>query len=365
MWTHAASLETAAAMLAAASLAAFAACYLGTGVVVRLLHRWSIFDHPTTRSSHRHPTPRGGGLAVVVVVLAAWILVALAAQPIDRAALIACAVAVPLAAVSWLDDVRGLGAGIRLVVQIVAVAAVMILAPPEGAVFGGLLPAALDHAAAALLWLWFINAFNFMDGIDGIAASETAAIGVGVAAVAAVAGLAGVGASSAEATAVAAAAQCLVPMGALVAAAALGFLPWNWHPARVFLGDVGSIALGFLLGWLLLRLAALGEPAAALILPLFYLVDATTTLIRRLLRGEKPWRAHREHFYQKPVARGLAHSVVTTRVCAANAGLVALAVAAALGYVAAALAGACLIVASLIMFLASARGRRARVRDAD
>jgi UDP-N-acetylmuramyl pentapeptide phosphotransferase/UDP-N-acetylglucosamine-1-phosphate transferase len=155
--------------------------------------------------------------------------------------------------------------------------------------------------------------------------------------------------------------------GASIAAAALGFLPWNWHPARLFLGDVGSVALGFLLGWLLLRLAAEGQWAAAVILPLYYLSDATLTLTRRTLRGEKPWQAHREHFYQRAVAAGLSHAAVVRAVGVANAGLIALAVMAtagcaivalAGGCAIVALAGACLVVTSLLMFLARGRHRQ-------
>ncbi|MDH3702467.1 MAG: glycosyl transferase, partial [Alphaproteobacteria bacterium] len=109
------------------------------------------------------------------------------------------------------------------------------------------------------------------------------------------------------------------------AMAALGFLRFNWHPARIFLGDVGSVPLGYLLGWLLLQAAAAGYWAPALILPLYYLADATITLLRRAARREKVWQAHREHFYQRAVQNGRSHARVSLAVLAANVVLAALA----------------------------------------
>ena len=110
----------------------------------------------------------------------------------------------------------------------------------------------------------------------------------------------------------------LAALAATIAAAALGFLPWNWAPARIFLGDVGSVPLGFLLGFLLLGVAASGHWKIALILPLYFLADATITLLRRLALGERVWQPHRRHFYQQAVTRGLGHAAVVRRVIGAN-----------------------------------------------
>ncbi|TVR97236.1 MAG: glycosyltransferase family 4 protein [Rhodospirillales bacterium] len=327
---------TAAVAIAALAAAVFAATAFGTGAVRRLLLGWAVLDHPNARSSHAVATPRGGGLAVVPVVLAAWLAVALGVVPTHREAVFVCTAAAVLAAVSWMDDLRGLSAAFRLGTQAAAVALVLAAAPLPGPVFAGWLPAPLDVAAAGLLWLWFINLFNFMDGIDGIAGVETATLGLGVAVVAAIAGL-GLG---------------LPLFGLVMAAAALGFLVWNWPPARLFLGDVGSIPLGFLLGWLLLHLAASGQPVAALILPLYYLADASITLARRTMRGARPWQAHREHFYQRAVQAGVGHGWVVRRVLAVNMILMALAALAALGHGGAALAAACVAVGILLMVLA-------------
>src|SRR6202011_3993706 len=110
----------------------------------------------------------------------------------------------------------------------------------------------------------------------------------------------------------------LAALAAAIVATAAGFLVWNWAPARIFLGDVGSVPLGYLLGFLLLDAAARGHWKLALILPLYFLADATITLLRRLLRGERVWQAHREHFYQQAVRDGLDHGAVVKRVIVAD-----------------------------------------------
>ena len=214
-----------------------------------------------------------------------------------------------LAAISWADDLKSRPASLRFGLQVAAVTLGLWSLAPGELVFQGLLPASADRLVTALLWLWFVNLFNFMDGIDGITAVETVAIGGGLA-------LAGALARLAPAETFAAA----VP-----AAAALGFLYWNWPPSRIFLGDVGSVPLGYLLGWLLIGAAVQGLWAAALILPLYYLADASWTLARRALRREKVWRAHREHFYQRAVQRGFSHGAVTGRIMLCNLVLVLLA----------------------------------------
>ncbi len=281
---------------------AFGVAWAATGALPALLERFAVIDRPNERSSHARPTPRGGGLAVLGAIALVWVA---AAPP---ALLPVLALALALGAIGWWDDVRGLPVALRLTAQAMAVGAGFVLAD-IGPVFQGLLPAALDRALAAFAWLWFINLFNFMDGIDGIAGIEAATIALGLAfAAAATAPGEGLG-------------------EAAIAGAALGFLAWNWPPAKIFLGDVGSQALGVLLGFLLLRAAGDGQWAVALILPLYFVADATFTLLRRLRAGEAVWRAHRSHFYQRAVqALGGAHRPVLLKVLALDAALLALAV---------------------------------------
>ena len=179
-----------------------------------------------------------------------------------------------------------------------------------------------------------------MDGIDGLAVSEAAAIGGGLLLFAVL----GNGPDPAAAL-----------LSAGVVGAAIGFLAWNWSPARIFLGDVGSIPLGYLSGFLLLELATRGRWKIALILPLYFLADATITLLRRLLTGERVWEPHRKHFYQQAVRNGLSHSAVVERVVAANLLLIACGWAAENGRPELAFAAAIVIVAALLVALAIGR----------
>ena len=323
--------------LAIVAVAVFAASCLGTRVLIAALRQRAVLDLPNERSSHLAPTPRGGGIALIAASLAAWLCL-VAAGALPPSVLVVALAAAGLALISWFDDLRGLSPGIRLLAQFAAVVAGLWVLP-QGAIFQGWLPRGLDTAAAALLWVWFVNLFNFMDGIDGIAGGEAAAIGIGVALVAGTGGV-----------------FELIAPSVAVAAAALGFLVWNWQPARIFMGDVGSVPLGYLLGYLLLALAARGAWAPAVILPLYFLADATLTLLRRLARGERVWQAHREHFYQRAVQRGLRHDAVVRRVLATDSALIASAWAAAKGWGFAALVVAMLTV--LLLLVELGRDRR-------
>jgi UDP-N-acetylmuramyl pentapeptide phosphotransferase/UDP-N-acetylglucosamine-1-phosphate transferase len=293
----------AAPPFAIALVVTFVLALLATGQALQWLRARAILDRPNERSSHAVPTPRGGGVGILAALLPAWLVIMLLDYS-DWAPLAAIAGALVLALVSWRDDVGGLSPALRLAVQTLAVAAGMAFLPGAGTVFQGLLPPFLDRIAAGLVWLWFVNAFNFMDGIDGIAGTEATAIGSGVALLAlAHLDIVGLGTGL---------------FGAATAGASLGFLRWNWHPAKLFMGDVGSVPLGYLLGWLLLTVAGAGHWAAALILPLYFLADASWTLLRRLARGEKIWQAHRQHFYQRAVQAGRSHAGVVLRVLAAD-----------------------------------------------
>lgn len=310
-----------------------AACFLLTVVGTRLAVAWLLhrryLDHPNERSSHSAPTPRGGGLAVTSAVALCWAGLAFF-RPMSSFEWALPAGAILLMVLSWWDDRHTLPAGPRFAAHALVVAVGLWLLPGEGLVFQGLLPLWADRVLAALGWLWFLNLYNFMDGIDGITGVETACIGLG---------LILVGGAAEPAI------LCL--------AAGLGFLVWNWHPARIFLGDSGSVPLGFILGGLLVRLAAEGHLAAALILPAYYLADATITITRRLLNGEKIWQAHRKHFYQRAVQGGRSHSQVSLAVLAGNGVLIGAAVLSVSGHPAVAGATAVAAVAALLGLLRS------------
>jgi UDP-N-acetylmuramyl pentapeptide phosphotransferase/UDP-N-acetylglucosamine-1-phosphate transferase len=307
-----------AAWLMAVALATGLLTCLTTRLLIPILAHREILDCPNERSSHQVPTPRGGGIAVIGSTLLAWVVFA-RTESMPSGVFGIVLGAVLLAAVSWFDDLRGLSPIVRLLAQAAAVAVGILVLPGPRDLF--------YLAAIGLVWIWWINLFNFMDGIDGLAGTEAAAIGAG-------------------------ADPALRTLAAVVTGAAIGFLVWNWSPARIFLGDIGSVPLGYVLGFLLLDLAARGRWTIAVILPLYFLADATITLVRRLLRGERVWQAHREHFYQHAVRRGLGHAAVVKRVIAADLVLIGCGWAAENGWSATALAASAATVAILLTALA-------------
>jgi len=283
------------------ALSVFLISLLGTRLtVVALRKRAAFLDRPTLRSNHQAPTPRGGGIAVVMALI-----IGLLIADINYAIIIAMFL---LAAISLLDDLIGVPPLVRLLVQVLAVS--MPLAMVHAPIWGGLLPVWLDKGATAFLWIWIINLFNFMDGIDGLSASEMIGIGIGFCLLSVFAGTFP---------------QALFAYSLILVAAGCGFLWWNWHPAKIFLGDVGSIPVGFLVGYLLLLAATSGYVFAALILPAYYFSDGTLTLARRLCQGKKVWVAHSEHYYQKAVRRGRRHDAVARHIFGINILLILLA----------------------------------------
>ncbi len=313
---------------------AFIASWVGTWLIRQYLLKKEILAHPNERSSHSLPTPQGGGIAVMLTLSTVWMFMHVQWWPhfFRFPCTVFIGFALSLAALSWLDDLYHLPPLSRLIVQIVVVGTTAFFYMPDSphvlfghpySLFGQSPNTPLIWTLAiggtfivGLIWVWFINLFNFMDGIDGITGIEAVCLGSGIGLVSYLALINIPDSYMTE----------LVYLGATVAAAALGFLVWNWHPAKIFLGDVGSVPLGFLLGGLLLQLGSSGFWVPALILPLYYLMDATITLIRRGLRGEKVWLAHREHYYQQAVQRGLKHSTVSLMVLVMNVILIDLAV---------------------------------------
>jgi len=243
---------------------------------------------PNARSSHKIPTPQGAGIAVTVAtLLAGAIVLVLAGLPDLTAPFVVFAASLFIAVVGFADDVRPLPVAPRLLLQAAAVAIVVFAAPDDLRIVP-ICPLWLERGLLLVAGLWFVNLVNFMDGLDLMTAAEAVPITVAVA-------LLGSFGHVPAATTIVAAALC----GAL-----LGFSPFNRPVARIFLGDVGSLPIGLLLGWCLLQLALHQQFAAALLLPLYYLADATVTLLRRIGRREPFWAAHRSHFYQRATDNG-------------------------------------------------------------
>ena len=236
----------------------------------------ALSDHPNVRSLHERPVPRIGGLAMMLGIASAWLVV----SPHDA---IVLAIIAPLIAISLLDDFNGLSPVWRLIVQ-VAVAGLALSVQ-------GVQPWAI-YAGTLLMLVWSANLFNFMDGSDGLAGGM-AVFGFGAYA------LAAAFAGHAE----------LAVQTSSIAAAALVFLMFNFFPARVFMGDAGSIPLGFLA--CLLGVTGIQHGLWPIWFPFLvfspFMVDATITLVKRGWRGEKVWQAHREHYYQRLILLGHGH----------------------------------------------------------
>lgn len=278
-----------------------------TVVVRKVALSRGMLDTPNVRSSHRVPTPRGGGGAIVLTSMAAWFALArMNVLPINLLLALSGG-GLAVAVVGLLDDYFQLRASIRLLVHVAA--AVWALAW-----LGGLPPIGIGNHVVSLGWggallgiagiVWALNLFNFMDGIDGIAASETVFVAWSGALLALLAGIGG----------------GVVAAALVLGAACGGFLLWNWPPARIFMGDVGSGYVGFAL--VVLAVAAARESPVALFVWLIlggvFVVDATVTLARRLLRCERPYEAHRSHAYQWLARRWGSHRRVTIAVIVVN-----------------------------------------------
>ena len=299
-----------------------------TGLYLRIMTSYRRLEPPSERGMHTAPVPTGAGVAIVASVLVLWPISQRSALGLGDMVLLGPLAA--LAAISWFDDRSGLSPALRLLAHSLAVT-ILLLSLGQAQRVLTVIPLAVERVLLGLAWLWFINLFNFMDGIDGLAGAEAVAVAAGYVLVVTVAGLS----------------NPLEDLALIIASATFGYLFWNWHPAKVFMGDTGSIALGFLLGWLMLDLACRGLWAAAAILPLYFVADATFTLVKRVLRREGPWQPHRRHFYQRAVMAGKTPSAIVLRVGVANAALVALAVL-SVRYPVLALAGAAAVVAGLL-----------------
>jgi UDP-N-acetylmuramyl pentapeptide phosphotransferase/UDP-N-acetylglucosamine-1-phosphate transferase len=263
-------------MLAGAALSAFIVS-AGLGYLLVKVLGELVLDRPNPRSLHERPVPRTGGIAVMAATASAlafgafelwWCL----------------ALALCLGVLSFVDDLRGVPTSARLAVHVAAAGVFVwyLLSPMH----------VLEQLVLMLALVWITNLYNFMDGADGLAAGMSI---IGFAAYAIAAGLANHAA--------------MAVLCAAISAAAAGFLVHNFHPAKIFLGDVGSIPLGFLAAGL--GLVGWRDDLWALWFPVLafgpFIADATVTLVRRLVRGERVWLAHREHYYQRMVRMGLGH----------------------------------------------------------
>ncbi len=281
-------------------------------IVLRPLFKRYALARPNARSSHKVPTRQGGGIAVIgaIIIVTAGMLYSAsdAASTVPLAVLFSAVVLV--AVVGVVADIHPDYVVQRFLLQALAVV-LMIFALPEDLRVAPFLPWWAERALLLFGTLWFVNLVNFMDGLDWMTVAEV----VPVSATLAVIGIL----------------DALPPWSIVISlalcGAMIGFAFFNRPVAKLFLGDVGSLPIGLILAWLLILIAGKGDWAAALLLPLYYLADATITLLRRLVNGDKVWQAHRSHFYQCATDRGLTVIQVVRRVFIVNLLLAALALA--------------------------------------
>lgn len=245
----------------------------------------AVLDIPNERSSHSRPTPRGGGLAIVVVF---YIGLLYLKESIDSPLFYALLCAIPIALISLLDDIFTLSSKIRFFIQ--SASAVIALYFLGGISSIDLILFEVQgwwlNVIAFLAIVWLTNLYNFLDGIDGYAGSEAVMVGLGL---------------------------FLFfhnPLGLVIVAASLGFLLFNWHEASIFMGDIGSATLGFIFAVFVFSDTSHGSIYIWLILLSLFWFDATLTLIRRYRNGEPITKAHKKHAYQRLTQSGWSHDKV-------------------------------------------------------
>ena len=295
-------------------LVATATAAMLSAVLIRII-RPLLLKHalarPNARSSHRLPTPQGAGIAVIAATLAvAGAIIAGVDTSGAQFPIAIFGTTLFMAVVGFADDLRSMPVVTRLALQAAAVAAILLAAPADLRIVPAV-PLWIERGLLLLAGLWFVNLVNFMDGLDWMTVAEV----VPITAAMIVLGLTG---EFPQSPSILAAAL----LGALI-----GFAPFNRPVATIFLGDVGSLPIGLLLGWGLLQLAWHQQITAALLLPLYYLTDATLTLLRRIARGEPFWTGYRSHFYQRATDNGLSVVGVVSAVFLLNLVLAALAIA--------------------------------------
>ena len=275
------------------SIFSFLFSFIGTKYLKEYLEKKKIFDIPNERSSHIKPIPKGGGWIIVIFLLIlmtpkvyeydSGIIEFYSKDPILFIHFSITLLA--LAILSWFGDIKNINPFIRLFFQFF----IILYLTSQGE------RSYNEIIIICLVIVWFINIFNFMDGIDGITPSVTITIFAGYL----------IAISSITAFNIYSIIFCC-----------LGFLFWNWHPAKIFLGDVGSVILGFICISFMMVLFINGQWDWALSLTMYYILDTSITLINRFIAGKKIWQAHSEHYYQKAVQSGMSHSQVVKLIIA-------------------------------------------------
>ncbi len=293
-----------------------ASAFYMTRSFIKLMPKYGIVDKPSERRAHAKETPRAGGLALPFLLTIFLPIAEVIITGTYDYSMLLIPIFLPISVVSLLDDIFSVSIIIRLFTHIIcSLAAVELLIHPN-TVLHYEISIYLDLALGCLALVSFLNIYNFLDGIDGITASQTIHLSVTIILL------------------------CLfsqdkvlnkeiiISISTIILAWAISFIYFNWHPAKIFMGDVGSITIGFLLGICLLTIAAssLKLFAACVIASLYYIADGGLTLLIRMSKGERIWEPHLQHFFQKAAAKGMTHKRVVKRIIKCNLMLMGFAV---------------------------------------
>ncbi|WP_341763643.1 glycosyltransferase family 4 protein [Candidatus Tisiphia endosymbiont of Beris chalybata] len=289
-------------------LLAFMSTTLLTRLLIPILPSLGLVDIPNNRRAHSKITPRGGGLAIVIVIIIGfssyeYFLTSSLTNSIKFLPVLSI-----ISIISFLDDLISIPIFIRLIIHIIcsAIAARLFLSPHS--LFHYEVPAAIDFLLVVIALTTFLNIYNFLDGIDGISCSESTHLSITLLILCYLK------------TDTIINVNLIVILNVLILACSLSFLLFNWNPAKIFLGDVGSISLGFMLGLCFLLVSASSSRLfiASCIAPLYYLADGGLTILTRLLNKEKIWQPHLQHFFQKAVRKGKTHRQIVSRIISCN-----------------------------------------------
>ncbi len=284
------------------------ASYLFTRVLINLLPKYGMVDVPSTRRVHDRETPRGGGVAFVVIFGTLLPLFEYCMFGKFDRSLVILQIFFPISLVSFWDDISHVVIPIRLLIHVLcSFLAIMWLIHPNP-ILRYEIPVYLDLTIAAFALLTFLNLYNFLDGIDGITVSETAHLSFTIII------LCFLGYDIIPNV------DMVIIITTIILGWSIGFFYFNWQPAKIFLGDAGSISLGFLLGICLLTVASASTKlfAACVIASLYYVADGGLTILIRIVKGERIWEPHLQHFFQKSVRKGRSHERVVKRIIKCN-----------------------------------------------
>lgn len=290
--------------------------WLLTRLLVHLMPKFGIVDIPGMRRVHLRNTPRGGGLGFVLifsVLLPIFEYIVLGSFSRSTELL---QVVLPISLVSFWDDISHVMVIFRLLIHVLCSGLAIIWLVHPNTILHYEIPMSLDLVIGAFALLTFLNVYNFLDGIDGITVSESIHLSCTILLLCVLR------------YDIIPNVDMIIITATIILGWSLGFLYFNWQPARIFLGDVGSISLGFLLGICLLTIASASAKlfAACVIAALYYVADGGMTILIRLVKGEKIWEPHLQHFFQKAVQGGKSHRLVVQSIVKCNILLMLLAV---------------------------------------